>query len=51
VAGNGKRKHNPYMYGQEQSDGVVVPAKLPNEGRPMPKEVVEGRASLMENTE
>jgi hypothetical protein len=37
--------HTPSMYADEKSDEVVVPRKRSNNGKQLPAEVVEGRAS------
>ena len=39
------RSRTPSMNADEKSDEVVVPRKRPNNGRRLPAEVVEGRAS------
>ena len=39
------KSRTPSMYADEKSDDVVVPRKRPNNGRQLPAEVVEGRAS------
>ena len=42
--------HNPDMYAPEESHDAIVPMKPPNNGAQAPAEVVEGRASIKENT-
>jgi hypothetical protein len=41
----GGKSRTPSMYADEKSDEVVVPRKRSNNGRQLPAEVVEGRAS------
>ena len=40
----------PTMHGPQKSDGLVVPAKLPNEAGPPVEEGVEGRSLAKGNT-
>ena len=42
--------HKPDRYAAEESDDAVVPMKLPNKGAQASAEVVEGRASIEENS-
>ena len=39
------KSRTPSMYADEKSDEVVVPRKRSNQGRQLPAEIVEGRAS------
>jgi len=41
---------NPTMNGPEKSDGLIVPAKPPNEARLLAEEAVEGRSPTKGNT-
>lgn len=42
--------HKPDVYAPEESHDAVVPMKLPNKGAQASAEVVEGRASIKENS-
>src|SRR5271157_6301695 len=42
--------HKPDAYAREESHDAIVPMKPPNKGAQAPAEVVEGRASIKENT-
>jgi hypothetical protein len=44
------KSHTPSMYADEKSAEVIVPRKRPNNGRQLPAEVVEGRASPKGNS-
>ena len=44
------RSRTPSMYADEKSDEAIVPTKRPNNGRQLPAEAVEGRASPKGNS-
>ena len=44
------KSRTPSMYADEKSDEAIVPTKRPNNGRQLPAEAVEGRASPKGNS-